>query len=368
MAADYYQTLGVPRTATEKDIKSAYRRLARQYHPDVNQGDRNAETRFKEINEAYSVLGDPEKRAKYDQFGADWEHYTRGPSGPGPNAWPGGARGFGGAADFGDLFETLFSTQRRRSQARPRGPSRGGNIEYTLEVPLREAVFGATKTVNVEIDDACSQCQGTGHLFERCRACGGTGQAPGGAGVFGMIAVCNECRGEGEVPRGKCDACRGSGRVHRSRQLEVKVPAGIDDGQRIRLAGEGLAGVGGGPRGDLHLVVKVTPNGFFERRGNDLICEVPVTFAEAALGAEITVPTKDGTATLKVPPGTQSGQVLRLAGMGVPRLRDKGAGDQLVRIKVTVPKRLSRQQRELIEALAGSSHEDPRAKLNQYRF
>lgn len=370
---DYYEVLGVSRDATEKEIKTAYRRLARKYHPDVNAEDPKAADRFKEINEAYSVLSEPEKRRQYDRFGHDWEQWARAQAqgGPGPG-FPGGGFTVEGAGDWSDLFETLFTGARfsEAQQRRHRAPAAGQNVEERIDVTLPEAVLGTTKTVHLELEDPCGECRGEGYRQATCGSCGGTGRdSSHRTGMLGLPVSCSACGGRGTVPSGRCAACRGTGRVHRSRRVEVKIPPGVRTGSQIRVAGEGMASPdAGGSRGDVILVVGVLENGFFQRRGDDLVCEVSVTFAEASLGAEIRVPTKEGRVKLTIPPGSQSGQVFRLAGLGVPHLKGGGTGDQLVRITVTVPKRVSRRARELIEELAQEQPENPRAEIENYRF
>ncbi len=360
---DYYETLGVKREATEKQVKEAYRRLARRYHPDVTPGDQEAEEKFKEINEAYSVLGDAEKRRQYDAMGPEFFRT------PGASTGGGGWRqgyvdlgDLGGAnvGDFGDLFSSLFGggtvTGVRRA------PEAGADVTQEIEIGVAESVTGTEKTLRVDMEDYCEGCSGTGAEMGPCGTCRGTGQS-GARGFMGVAAPCPACGGSGQAVIGQCRKCRGAGTVRRRRKLQVKIPAGVEDGSKIRLAGEGQAGRYGGPRGDLLLNVRLQKDGVFAREGPNVVCEVPVTFAEAALGAEIRVPTIEGTATLKVPAGTQSGQVLRLAGLGAPRLRGGGKGDQLVRVKVVVPRNLSAGQRETVSKTEGLYGADPRAEL-----
>lgn len=358
---DYYQILGVPKNASEKDIKQAYRRLARKYHPDVNPGNKQAEEKFKEISEAYEVLSDKEKRAKYDQFGEYWKQASQ----QGQAGWPGGFtthEDFGAGFDLGrDLFETLFGGA--RSQTTAQREAVGQDVEQEIEVTLEEAFSGATKYLNVTLQDTCDTCRGTGDQpgspTRPCPSCRGAGKASGIAGLLGQ--ACEHCGGRGRIASQKCTACGGSGWATRQRRIEVKIPAGVDNGSRIRLTGEGVAGRPGGRRGDLYLVVRVRPHPTFERKGDDLYVEVPVTFPEAALGAEITVPTINGRVKMKVPPGTQSGQSFRLAGMGMPRLHGTGRGDQFVKTYVVVPKNLTARERELVRELASLRPESPRS-------
>jgi len=369
---DFYEILGVGRSATQKDIKQAYRKLARKHHPDVNPGDARAEERFKEISEAYEVLGDPEKREQYDRFGAQWQQVHRG----GPQGWTYTTTG-PGFADFASVFGGSFSDvfdeflgrgARARTQTwAEAGPQRGSDVEHEVTISLEDAFFGAQRTFSLSLADACAACNGRGGATATCAACQGTGATRTQQGFFTLGTPCPSCRGTGEQVTSRCQQCAGTGEVQRSRRIRVKIPPGVDTGSRVRVAGEGGAGRGGGPSGDLVLRVVVAPHQFFERDGDDLHCEVPVTFVEAALGAEIKVPTMTGSATLKVPPGTRSGQSLRLKGMGMPKLRGAGSGDQYVKAMVTVPKRLSKRQRELLEEMQETWQEDARADL-QFGF
>ncbi|MFQ6131314.1 MAG: molecular chaperone DnaJ [Armatimonadota bacterium] len=365
---DFYEILGVGRSASEKEIKQAYRKLARKHHPDVNPGDAQAEERFKEISEAYEVLSDPEKREQYDRFGAQWQQAHRG----GPQGWTYTTTGadfsdfasaFGGS--FSDIFEEFLGRGgRARAQRWPEtGPQRGQDIEHEVSISLEDAFFGAERRFSLSLADTCSACQGRGGDTTTCAACQGTGASQTQQGVFTLGAPCRSCRGTGQQVTNRCRKCGGSGEAQRDRRLTVKIPAGVDTGSRIRVAGEGGAGRQGGPNGDLILRVVVQPHAFFERDDDDLYCEVPVSFPEAALGAKIKVPTMTGTATLKVPAGTRSGQSLRLKGMGMPKVRGGGSGDQYVRVMVTTPKKLSKRQRELLKELAETWDEDPRAGL-----
>lgn len=324
---DYYQILGVPRTADEKEIKSAYRKLARKYHPDVNPGDKSAEEKFKEIQEAYDILGDPAKRAQYDRFGEQWKTYSRATSEP--------HSGFGGydfRVDLGgagpnlnDLFETLFGGGHRDTQTRSRPvQERGEDLEYGIDLTLEEAQNGVTKDLTLRTEDLCTQC-------------GGTGVASNNRGLLGL-----------GLP---CAACQGTGRIPRTRRVEVKIPAGVTEGQRIRLAGEGGAGLNG-RRGDLYLLVRLKPHPVFRREGNDLLVDVGVPFTVAALGGEVEVPTLNGKRTLAVPPGIQCGQKLRVAGQGLKGSGSRRTGDLYAVIKVLVPKDLSPRERDLIQELA----------------
>jgi len=365
---DYYQILGVDRNADEKTIKSAYRKLARQYHPDVNPGNKEAEARFKEISEAYQVLSDPEKRKLYDQFGENWSRvHAGGAPGGGGFTWtearPGDFHFDFGGSDFTEIFETLFGrpSAGRRRRTRP-ASRRGQDIEEEIFVTFDEALSGTTKRVHVRINEPCQSCGGLGGKVQPCPACGGSGMQKQG-GIFSLGIRCPHCDGEGETIVENCGVCHGAGTVETVRKLEVKVPAGVKDGSRIRISGQGGSGTGSGASGDLFLRVKVGKDPFFERRGDDLYCEIPITFAEAALGAEVQVPTKKGRVTMKIPPGTQSGQTLRLAGMGAPRLKGGGYGDQYVKTRIVVPKDLTEEERKLIRQMAALRKENPRAHL-----
>jgi molecular chaperone DnaJ len=338
VAKDYYQVLGVGRDAGDEELKRAYRRLARQYHPDRNPGDKAAEDRFKEVNEAYGILSDPEKRAQYDRFGT-----VTGPAG-GPDV------GFG--TIFEDLFEGFFGSAERGRRPRAR---RGEHLRYDLTLTLEEAADGVEHELVIPRQETCEDCRGSGQLpgtrLEVCAACRGTGQVRFSQGFLTVARPCPQCGGEGRVNRSPCRSCGGEGRVRRERRLKITVPAGIEDGNQLRLAGEGDSGLFGGPPGDLFLVLHVAPHELFTRQGADLVCELPLSFPQAALGAEIEVPVLRGTATLTVPPGTQPGQTLRLKGKGMPRLRGRGHGDAVYQVVLEVPTRLTPRQRELLEEL-----------------
>lgn len=359
---DYYWVLGVARGATEKDIKQAYRRLARKYHPDVNPRDPSAEAKFKEISEAYSVLSDPEKRGLYDSGGFTWTPHTGSTAGPQDI---GGIRfdfGEGGAVQ--EILDSLFDSMRGEQRSRRRARAEpGADVTQEIEVGVRESVLGGTRTLQGETEHVCPACQGTGGQMMTCAACGGTGTRRSDQRGMQMITPCPTCRGSGQVATQTCGKCSGSGRVLRARRLEVKIPAGVKDGARIRLRGEGETGTAGGPRGDLFLKVKVVPEGIFRRQAEHVECEVPVTFPEAALGAEIMVPTITGRATVKIPAGTQSGQVFRLRGLGAPVDGGKSRGDQLVRVKIAVPRRLDAEGRQKVQACAALYPENPRQDL-----
>jgi molecular chaperone DnaJ len=350
---DYYKVLGVPQSASEKEVTRAYRKLAKQYHPDANPG---AEDRFKEISAAYDVLGDPPRRKEYDDVRR---------LGPMAGGAPGGGFGGGGSFridDLGDLLGGLFN---RGRASRPAGPRRGDDLEAQLHLSFQEAVEGVTTTVNVTSDASCSTCHGTGAAPGTqpviCSRCGGRGVVDDNQGLFSFSQPCPVCRGTGMRVETPCPTCQGSGLERRPRQVKVRIPPGVDDGQRIRVKGRGGAGHNGGPAGDLYVVVRVAPHELFGRRGNDLTLTVPVSFHEAALGAVVTVPTLDAPVTLRIPAGTRSGRTFRVRGRGVPA--STGTGDLLVTVEVAVPEQLSDAQREAVEAFAAASTESPRRHL-----
>ncbi len=355
MPRDYYEVLGVPRNASQDEIKAAFRRLARQYHPDVS-SEPDAEERFKEINEAYAVLSDPQKRAAYDRFG----HAGVGSAGGGFR----GAPDFG-MGDFADIFEEIFGFGgfgRAWAQAsRPR-PRRGRDIQITLTLEFEEAVFGAEKEVRFTRNETCHTCGGTGAAPgtqpQTCPTCHGSGRVrQTRTTFFGTMVqetLCPTCRGQGKVIPQPCPTCRGRGVERRTVQKVVAVPPGVDSGTQIRLTGEGEPGENGGPPGDLYIKVKVKSHRFFQRRGDDIILHLNINVAQAALGAEVEVPTVDGTHTLRIPAGTQPGQTFRLRGKGVPHLQRNGRGDQIVVVNVEIPTRLDERQRALFRELAQS--------------
>lgn len=349
---DYYEVLGVSRDATEAELKSAYRRLALQYHPDRNPDDPEAENRFKEASEAYAVLADPEKRRAYDRFGFE---------GVGAGAGMGGAPDFGDFGGFGDLFNDLFGEifgTRGTGRRRGRG-QRGADLRYNLEIELSDVLTGLEPKIQIPKMRPCNRCRGSGARPGTgptiCGRCQGSGQMIFQQGFFRISRPCDACGGAGEVVRERCPECRGSGRIEGQQTLQVKIPPGIEDGTRLRVPGEGEAGVAGGPPGDLYVVVNVRPHPMFVRDGSDLHCEVPVPFVQAALGGEIEVPSLEGKVKMRIPEGTQSGRVFRLRGKGVPMLGSEVRGDQLVRIFVEVPTKLTARQRELLEQFAKES-------------
>ncbi len=346
---DYYEILGVERAAGADEIKKAYRKVALQHHPDRNQGDRDAEEKFKEASEAYRVLGDPERRAQYDRFGhAAFEQ--------------GGGFDFnaGGFEDiFGDIFGDFFGGGRGRGRGRA---SRGDDLRYDLEIEFEEALFGVEKTIRIPRLAGCEACGGEGtrdgSARETCLACAGAGQMRYQQGLFSIAKTCPECQGAGKVIRDPCPECRGAGALRKQQSLSVKIPAGVDHGSRLKLRGEGETGQRGGPAGDLYVVIHVREHAIFRREGSDVICDVPIGMTQAALGADLEIPTPHGVVKMKVPPGTQSGKVFRLKGKGAPDLRGYGTGDMLARVQVEVPRKLTKRQKELLEEFASLSGED----------
>lgn len=343
--ADYYQTLDVARGASADDIKKAYRKLAMKHHPDRNPGDKAAEEKFKEIQEAYAVLSDEKRRAAYDQFGHD---------AVGQGA--GGGAGFGGFSDiFGsDFFNNIFGAERGNGGGgRANHPQQGSDLGYNLELNLEQAVFGDQVEIKIPSLATCETCKGSGAKKGSspitCRTCDGHGQVRMQQGFFSIQQTCPNCHGEGRIVTDPCTDCRGQGRIRQFKTLSVKIPAGIDDGARIRLSGEGEAGLHGGPPGDLYVQIHIRPHAIFTRQHNDLICEVPITFTTATLGGEIDVPTLDGHARLKIPTETQTGKMFRLRGKGVKSLRGSSAGDLLCRIVIETPVKLSAKQKELLQ-------------------
>jgi len=353
---DYYEVLGVSRDATQEEIKKVYRRLARQYHPDANPDNKEeAAEKFREITEAYAVLSDPEKRAQYDRFG------HAGPEGQGFDFSNFNWGDLGFDFGFGNLFEAFFGGGRRQ-----RGPQRGADLEAEIELSFREAAFGTEKEVRVPRVERCENCGGSGAAPgtspERCAVCNGTGQVSFSRatpfGQFIQTRTCDRCGGTGRFISNPCRDCRGTGSVQRVRKVKVKVPAGVDSGFRLRLRGEGETGVRGGPPGDLYVYLRVRPDPVFQRDGDNVICEAPVSFTQAALGAEIEVPTLEGTTRIRVPEGTQSGTILRLKGKGIPNPHGYGRGDLHIRVKVVTPTRLTEKQKELLRELARLSGEE----------
>jgi molecular chaperone DnaJ len=356
---DYYEVLGVGRDSNERDVKRAYRRLAKKYHPDVNKS-HDAEEKFKELSEAYEVLIDPEKRANYDRFGHAGAESMFGRNG---FKWSDFTH-FSDIEDlfnrdfFGrDIFDVFFKGFRGGPQ---RGPVKGNDLRYDLNISLEDAARGLNTEINVPRTEKCSTCNGSGARsgtdVKTCPQCNGTGQEKRERrtpfGQFVSITTCSRCHGEGRVIEKPCVGCNGTGKIRRMRKISVKIPAGVDTGSRLRISNEGDSGVKGGPAGDLYVVIHVLPHEFFRRDGSDLYCDIPITFSQAALGTEIEVPTLSSKAKIKIPSGTQTGTIFRLRGEGMPRLQDGGRGNQNVKVKVVTPKKLSRRQRELFEELS----------------
>ncbi|WP_136657916.1 molecular chaperone DnaJ [Nitratireductor sp. XY-223] len=346
--ADFYETLGVSKGASDKDLKSAFRRLAMKYHPDKNPDDVEAERRFKEINEAYETLKDPQKRAAYDQFG----HAAFEQGGPG-----GFGGGFGGGAHaFSDIFEDIFGEMMGggRSRRNAGGRERGADLRYNMEISLEEAFTGKTAQIRVPTSVQCDECSGSGakpgSQPVTCNTCHGSGRVRASQGFFSVERTCPTCHGRGETISDPCSKCSGQGRVNEERSLSVNIPAGIEDGTRIRLAGEGEAGLRSGPSGDLYIFLSVKPHEFFQRDGADLYCIVPISMTTAALGGQFDVVTLDGAKTrVKVPEGTQTGRQFRLKSKGMPVLRSSQSGDLYIQIAIETPQRLTKRQRELLE-------------------
>jgi molecular chaperone DnaJ len=353
---DYYEVLGVTKAASEQEIKSAYRRLAVKYHPDKNPNDASAEEKFNEAAEAYGVLQDSEQRRRYDRFG-----HAGVSTGAGAGSW--GAPGFGGIEDIlGDLFGFGDVFGGSRSGSRRSAAQRGADLRYDLEITLEEAANGMTAQLRIPRLEGCEACKGSGAApgtqAESCQTCAGTGQVRYQQGFFSVARTCGTCRGAGQVIKTPCKECKGAGRVQKEKQMEVKIPAGVETGSRLRVQGEGEAGTQGGPAGDLYVVIHVAEHEEFERQGSNLYEAVPITFAQAALGADIMVKTLDGEEKLKIPLGTQTGTVFRLKGKGMPQLGGRGKGDLFVSVSVVTPTSLTREQRRLLEQLAEVENKD----------
>ena len=374
-AKDYYDLLGVPRTATADEIKKAFRKQARKHHPDAG----GSEERFKEVNEAYEVLSDEEKRRQYDEYGRYFAGGMPpgGPGGPGPGGagFPGGGGGFqyqtvgvGDLSDLGDLFGNLFSgadggVGSRRSSAR-----RGADLQYDLTLSFDEALQGVSTKVDVKRTETCSTCKGSGAKPgtspTTCPTCNGSGHVTQGQGVFGFSRTCPRCGGSGRIIETPCQTCKGKGSVVKVRPLTVNIPPGVTDGGKLRFAGKGEPGAGGGPTGDLYVVTHIRPHAYYTREGADVLLDLPVTITEAALGTQVTVPTPDGAKVkLKIPAGTRDGKVLRVPGKGAPKLKGKGAGDLKVRVKLAVPQKLTSEQKELLKRFESSRKDDVRAHI-----
>jgi len=371
---DYYEVLGVQKGATDAELKKAYRRLAKENHPDLHPDDKEAEARLKEINEAYAILSDSEKRARYDQFGF---------AGVDPNYGGGGfGGGFDGAFDFGDLgdiFGSFFGGGFGGSTRTRNGPQRGESLRTRLTVTFEEAAFGCEKEVNLERVEQCDSCRGSGAAAgtspETCPTCNGAGQVQQRRqtpmGVFATTGPCPRCGGKGKIISNPCKSCGGSGQVRRRKTLQVTIPAGIDNGQIISLRGQGNAGKNGGPAGDLQIVISVQPHQLFRRDGSDVYCDAPITFTQAVLGAELEIPTIDGKVKYEIPEGTQTGTTFRLRGKGIPNMNGRGRGDQYVTVNIETPRNLNREQKEALkrfsETLKEHNYEERKSFFKKFK-
>lgn len=356
---DYYEVLGVSKGANDDELKKAYRKLAKKYHPDLNPDNKEAEAKFKEVNEAYGILSDPEKRQRYDQFG----HAGVDPNFGGGGGY-GGAGGFGGfdGFDFGDIFDGIFGGGFGGGRSsRRNAPRKGRDLGVELEITFEEAAFGCEKEINLYRTEFCPDCDGSGakkgSSVETCHTCHGTGQVQTTQrtilGNMSTVTTCSTCGGKGKIIKEPCPKCAGKGKVKKAKKIKVKIPAGIDNGQSISLQGQGDVGDKGAINGDLFVTVHVKPHELFRRNGFDVTCEVPITFVQAALGAELEVPTLDGKVKYTIAEGTQTGTVFRLKGKGIPQLRRSGRGDQYVKVNVEVPKHLTAKQKSLLKEFAG---------------
>lgn len=354
---DYYEVLGLSKGATEQEIKKAYRQLAKKYHPDLNPDNKEAEQKFKEANEAYEVLSDSQKKARYDQYGHAGVDGNGGGFGQ-------GFEGFGGG--FGDIFEDIFDMFGGGfSGGRRSGPQKGHDLKYQLDIKFEEAAFGVEKEIKINKTENCSTCSGTGAKpgtnKSTCQKCNGTGELRYAQrtafGQFVRTGVCETCKGTGQIIEEPCTKCHGTGKERKAKKISIKVPAGVDTGSVIPLRGQGEPGEKGGPPGDLYVYINVLPHEVFEREGNDIICEMPISFVQATLGAEIEVPTLDGRVKYTIPEGTQTGTIFRLKSKGVPSVRGYGRGDQYVKVVVQVPKKLTEKQREILMEFANESGE-----------
>ena len=366
---DYYEVLGVEKGASAEEIKKAYRKAAMKYHPDRNPGDKEAEEKFKEVGEAYEVLSDDGKRSRYDQFGFAGVDPNYGAGQGGYGGYGGGFSGFGDMGDiFGDIFGDVFGGTGRRSNTN--APRRGENVMSQLELTFEEAAFGCEKDVNIQRIESCAACNGTGShdgAVETCSTCRGTGSVRTTQNFMGMTmqstAACPKCNGKGKIIKNPCNTCKGKGKVRRNKLIKVKVPAGVDEGQSVRVRGEGCVGANGGPSGDVLVEIYIKRHAIFSRRGMDVLCEVPISFAQAALGAQIQVPTLEGTVTYDLPEGTQTGTSFTLVGKGIPEVNNnRRRGNQRFTVVVETPTRLTKEQKELLRQLDGSLEETPKRK------
>lgn len=367
---DYYEVLGVEKNASDAEIKKAYRKLAMKYHPDQNPGDKTAEEKFKEINEAYEVLSDADKKARYDQYGFAGVDPNFNPN-AGFGGFGGGGFGFG---DLGDIFGDFFGGGTASSSGRRRGPAKGQNVVSEIEISFEDAAFGCEREITFSRIETCSTCHGTGAKEgtspQTCSYCHGTGTVRTQQNFMGMTmqstAACPDCRGTGRIIRTPCSRCKGKGKVRRSHKLMVKFPAGIDDGQTLRVRGEGNTGLNGGPSGDLMVTVSVRSHPLFTRQGQDVYCEMPITFTQAACGAEVEVPTLDGKVRYTIGEGTQTGTTFRLKGKGIPYVNGRSRGDQYVTVVVETPTRLTREQKDLLRKFEEATSESAQPKRKKF--
>lgn len=358
MAKDYYEILGVEKNATDEDIKKAFRKLAIKYHPDKNRGNKDAEEKFKEINEAYQILSDPQKRSQYDQFGTT-DFNAQGGGFGGFNA-----SGFGGFSDiFGDIFGDMFGMGGNRPK---NGPQRGADLEYNIELSFEEAAFGVKKEIDIFRNETCDKCDGTGAKPgtspKTCPECHGTGQTKTQRntpfGSFVSVTTCGRCHGEGRIVENPCPHCNGRGKVRKKKVITLNVPAGVDNGNTIPLREEGEPGIKGGPSGDLYIHIRVKPHKIFNRQGFDIMCELPISFIKATLGGIIEVPTLEGNSKENISEGTQPGTIIKLRGKGIPKLRGGGRGDLYAKLNVEIPKKLNDKQKDLMKQIAKEFGED----------
>ena len=364
---DYYEVLGVDKGASAEDIKKAYRKSAMKYHPDRNPGNKEAEEKFKEVGEAYEVLSDDDKRARYDQFGHAGVDLGGGRGANGP--YGGGFSGFGDFGDLGDIFGSFFGGSASRSSRNSNAPRRGENVGARLELTFEEAAFGCEKEITVTRIENCASCSGSGSadgVIETCSYCHGAGQVRTTQNFMGMqmqsTSVCPQCNGRGKITKNPCTTCKGKGKVRRNQKIKVMVPAGVDAGQSVRVRGEGCVGFNGGPNGDVLAEVYIKRHPIFTRRDTTVFCEVPITFTQAALGAQIQVPTLDGKVTYDLPEGTQTGKEFVLRGKGIPEVGSTRRGDHRFTVVVETPTRLTKEQKELLRQLDGSLEETPKRK------
>jgi len=370
---DYYEVLGLKKGVSESEIKKAYRKLARKHHPDVNPGDKKAEERFKEISEAYEVLSDTEKRKKYDLYGNQsfqsgfepFKAYQRRGGSQRPDFQGANYDTFGrGFEGFGDIFSDLFGQRQRGDQ---RIPTKGADIQYSMEISFEDAIKGLSTDITLQRTSVCEQCSGSGVVHGSqsriCPECSGSGQKKAGKGPFSFSQTCSRCKGSGSWNQNPCKKCSGAGVIPKIEKIGIKIPPGVDTGSKVRIAGKGEAGKYGGPCGDLYIITKVRSHPFFERKGDNIYCVIPVTVTEAALGNQIIVPTVDGNVTMKIPEGTQSSQVFRLAKKGVPKLKENGRGDQFVEVKIVIPKKLDERSKQLLRDFERLNYYNPRSNL-----